>query len=67
MFALFRQLCAKTERRDLQQLSVYSEAKEAAAPYREAKRRFFGVLETMGYGSWIRKPREEENFSFLDA
>ncbi|XP_064899048.1 double-stranded RNA-specific adenosine deaminase [Columba livia] len=67
MFALFRQLCAKTERRDLQQLSVYSEAKEAAAPYREAKRRFFGALETMGYGSWIRKPREEENFSFLDA
>ncbi|NWX09422.1 DSRAD deaminase, partial [Caloenas nicobarica] len=67
MFALFRQLCAKTGRRDLQQLSVYSEAKEAAAPYREAKRRFFGALETMGYGSWIRKPREEENFSFLDA
>ncbi|NXW88160.1 DSRAD deaminase, partial [Alopecoenas beccarii] len=67
MFALFRQLCAKTDRRDLQRLSVYSEAKEAAAPYREAKRRFFGALETMGYGSWIRKPREEENFSFLEA
>ncbi|NXQ82802.1 DSRAD deaminase, partial [Nyctibius grandis] len=67
MFTLFQQLCAKTDRKDLQNLSVYSEAKEAATAYQEAKQRFFGALEETGYGSWIRKPQEEENFSFPDA
>ncbi|NXY79520.1 DSRAD deaminase, partial [Glareola pratincola] len=67
MFALFQQLCAKNGCQDLQNLSVYSDAKEAAAGYQEAKQHFFGALEEMGYGSWIRKPQEEENFSFSDA
>ncbi|NWI65768.1 DSRAD deaminase, partial [Todus mexicanus] len=67
MFALFRQLCAGSDRKALQRLSVYAEAKEAATAYQEAKQRFFGALEAMGYGSWIRKPQEEDNFSFSDA
>ncbi|XP_054038556.1 double-stranded RNA-specific adenosine deaminase isoform X2 [Rissa tridactyla] len=67
MFALFQQLCAKNDCKDLQNLSVYSDAKEAAAGYQEAKQRFFSALEEMGYGSWIRKPQEEDNFSFSDA
>ncbi|NXJ70381.1 DSRAD deaminase, partial [Rostratula benghalensis] len=67
MFTLFQQLCAKNNRRDLQSLSVYSDAKEAATGYQEAKQHFFGALEEMGYGSWIRKPQEEDNFSFSDA
>lgn len=67
MFALFQQLCAKNNRRDLQSLSVYSDAKEAARAYQEAKQSFFSTLEEMGYGSWIRKPQEEDNFSFPDA
>ncbi|NWI17793.1 DSRAD deaminase, partial [Crypturellus soui] len=62
MFALFQQLCAKTGRRELQQLRVYAEAKEAAAAYQEAKRGFFQALGELGYGSWIRKPQEEDNF-----
>ncbi|NXI64125.1 DSRAD deaminase, partial [Anseranas semipalmata] len=66
-FALFQQLCAKYNCKDLQNLSVYSEAKEAATSYQEAKQRFFSALEEMGYGSWIRKPQEEDNFSFPDA
>ncbi|NXJ34212.1 DSRAD deaminase, partial [Ciconia maguari] len=67
MFALFQQLCAKNNCKDLQNLSVYSDAKEAATAYQESKQCFFSTLEEMGYGSWIRKPQEEDNFSFPDA
>uniref|UniRef100_A0A663EJQ4 Adenosine deaminase RNA specific n=1 Tax=Aquila chrysaetos chrysaetos TaxID=223781 RepID=A0A663EJQ4_AQUCH len=67
MFALFQQLCAKNNCKDLKNLSVYSDAKEAATAYQEAKQCFFSTLEEMGYGSWIRKPQEEDNFSLPDA
>lgn len=67
MFALFQQLCTKNNRKDLQSFLVYSEAKEAAVAYQEAKQHFFSTLEEMGYGSWIRKPQEEDNFSFPGA
>ncbi|XP_056366658.1 double-stranded RNA-specific adenosine deaminase isoform X2 [Oenanthe melanoleuca] len=67
MFTLFQQLCAKNSRRDLLGFSVYSDAKEAATAYQAAKQCFFSTLEELGYGSWIRKPQEEENFSVLDA
>ncbi|NXS98956.1 DSRAD deaminase, partial [Jacana jacana] len=64
MFTLFQQLCAKYDRRDLQRLLLYSDAKEAAGAYQETKQGFFSALEEMSYGSWIRKPQEEDNFSF---
>ncbi|NXX34919.1 DSRAD deaminase, partial [Nicator chloris] len=67
MFTLFRQLCAKNNRKDLLSFPVYLDAKEAATAYQAAKQCFFSTLEELGYGSWIRKPREEENFSVLDA
>ncbi|NXR69113.1 DSRAD deaminase, partial [Rhadina sibilatrix] len=67
MFTLFRQLCAKNGRRDLLSFSVYSDAKRAARAYQVAKQCFFSTLQGLGYGSWIRKPREEESFSVLDA
>ncbi|NWH88295.1 DSRAD deaminase, partial [Aegithalos caudatus] len=63
MFTLFRQLCAKNSRKDLLSFSVYSDAKEAAREYQAAKQCFFSTLKELGYGSWIRKPQEEENFS----
>ncbi|XP_066062638.1 double-stranded RNA-specific adenosine deaminase [Chamaea fasciata] len=67
MFTLFQQLCAKNSRKDLLSFSLYSDAKEAATAYQAAKQCFFSMLEELGYGSWIRKPQEEENFSVLDA
>ncbi|KAJ7416534.1 Double-stranded RNA-specific adenosine deaminase [Willisornis vidua] len=67
MFTLFQQLCAKNNRKDLLSLSVYSDAKEAATAYQAAKQWLFSALEELGYGSWIRKPQEEDNFSVLDA
>ncbi|XP_062454053.1 double-stranded RNA-specific adenosine deaminase [Rhea pennata] len=66
-FALFQQLCAKNNCKDLQNLSTYADAKETATAYQEAKQYFFKALEEMGYGSWIRKPQEEDNFSFSNA
>ncbi|NXD28491.1 DSRAD deaminase, partial [Spelaeornis formosus] len=66
MFTLFQQLCAKNNRKDLLIFSVYSDAKEAATAYQAAKQCFFSTLQELGYGSWIRKPQEEENFSVLD-
>ncbi|NXA10288.1 DSRAD deaminase, partial [Sapayoa aenigma] len=67
MFTLFQQLCAKNNREDLLNLSVYSDAKKAATVYQAAKQSFFTTLEELGYGRWIRKPQEEENFLVLDA
>ncbi|NWI89793.1 DSRAD deaminase, partial [Pitta sordida] len=67
MFALFQQLCAKNSRQDLLSFPVYSEAKGAATEYQAAKQCFFSTLRELGYGSWIRKPQEEENFCVLDA
>ncbi|KAJ7307325.1 hypothetical protein JRQ81_009334 [Phrynocephalus forsythii] len=37
LFTLFHLLCAKMDRKDLQKLTVYSEAKEAAVTYQSAK------------------------------
>ncbi|NXE94696.1 DSRAD deaminase, partial [Menura novaehollandiae] len=67
MFTLFQQLCAKNNCKDLLSLSVYSDAKEAATAYQAAKQCFFSTLEELGYGNWIRKPQEEENFSVPEA
>ncbi|NXD18488.1 DSRAD deaminase, partial [Nothocercus nigrocapillus] len=67
MFALFQRLCAKDDREELQRLRVYAEAKEAAAAYQGAKRHFFQALGELGYGNWIRKPQEEDNFSCCKA
>ncbi|NXH10455.1 DSRAD deaminase, partial [Bucco capensis] len=67
LFSLFQQLCAKQERRELLELSLYSEAKEAARDYQEAKQLFFSALQELGYGSWICKPQEEDSFSCPEA
>lgn len=67
MFNLFQQLCAMRSRQDLQAFTLYSDAKEAASAYQGAKQRFFQALEEMGYGSWIRKPKEEDSFSLSEA
>ncbi|KAL7978098.1 hypothetical protein Chor_005085 [Crotalus horridus] len=62
LFVLFRLLCAKMGREDLQNFTVYSEAKGSAVPYQSAKQQFFWGLQEMGYGSWICKPQEEKTF-----
>ncbi|KAL8184541.1 UNVERIFIED_CONTAM: hypothetical protein K2H54_019843 [Gekko kuhli] len=67
LFLLFQELCAKMDHKELQKLTVYSEAKEAAAAYQSAKRSFFWALQEMGYGSWICKPQEEKAFGLAEV
>uniref|UniRef100_A0A8D0L2F0 Adenosine deaminase RNA specific n=1 Tax=Sphenodon punctatus TaxID=8508 RepID=A0A8D0L2F0_SPHPU len=67
LFSHFQQLCAKTERKELQALALYSDAKMAASAYQSAKQRFFCALQEMGYGSWICKPQEEKSFGLAEA
>uniref|UniRef100_A0ACB8G6S5 Uncharacterized protein n=1 Tax=Sphaerodactylus townsendi TaxID=933632 RepID=A0ACB8G6S5_9SAUR len=67
LFVLFQELCAKMDRKDLQKLTVYSEAKEAADTYQSAKRGFFWAVQEMGYGSWICKPQEEKTFCLAEV
>ncbi|XP_051901929.1 double-stranded RNA-specific adenosine deaminase [Pristis pectinata] len=62
LYSLFRQLCARTQRRDLLALASYSDAKEAAADFQNARTLFFRALEQMNYGNWIQKPSEEKSF-----
>ncbi|XP_072138209.1 double-stranded RNA-specific adenosine deaminase [Mobula birostris] len=67
LYDLFRQLCAKTGRQDLLGLASYSDAKEAAADFQNARTLFFKALEQMNYGNWIQKPSEEKSFMKSEA
>ncbi|CAH2327300.1 double-stranded RNA-specific adenosine deaminase isoform X1 [Pelobates cultripes] len=63
MFNLFQELCKRREREDLLTCSSYSDIKNAAQVYQEAKGQFFKALQSMGYGNWISKPQEEKSFT----
>uniref|UniRef100_UPI00398F707D double-stranded RNA-specific adenosine deaminase n=1 Tax=Pristiophorus japonicus TaxID=55135 RepID=UPI00398F707D len=64
---LFQRLCAKNNRADLLALPSYSDAKEAAADFQNARTLFFKALEQMNYGNWIQKPLEEKSFMKSEA
>ncbi|NXY42213.1 ADAD1 protein, partial [Ceuthmochares aereus] len=63
MFSRFRSLAKKAERKDLFQVATYHEAKSQAELYQEAKNLLESFLEQHGYGSWIVKSPELEQFS----
>ncbi|KFO76465.1 Adenosine deaminase domain-containing protein 1, partial [Cuculus canorus] len=63
MFSRFRLLAKKAERKDLLQITTYYEAKIQAELYQEAKNLLQSFLEQHGYGSWIVKSPEIEQFS----
>ncbi|NWS75286.1 ADAD1 protein, partial [Crotophaga sulcirostris] len=63
MFSRFRLLAKKAERNDLLQVATYCEAKNGAEVYQEAKDFLQSFLEEHGYGSWIVKSPEIEQFS----
>nr|XP_032824857.1 double-stranded RNA-specific adenosine deaminase isoform X2 [Petromyzon marinus] len=44
----------------------YAEAKIAAGDFQMAKQRLWESLERLGYGEWIPKPQEEEQFSIKE-
>ncbi|XP_069796642.1 double-stranded RNA-specific adenosine deaminase [Narcine bancroftii] len=67
LHSLFRQLCVRTARQDLLALASYSDAKQAAADFQNARTLFFQALEQMNYGNWIQKPSEEKSFMNSEA
>ncbi|NWH74901.1 ADAD1 protein, partial [Piaya cayana] len=63
MFSRFRSLAKKAARKDLFQVATYREAKIQAELYQEVKNVLQSSLEQCGYGSWIVKSPEMEQFS----
>ncbi|NWH63564.1 ADAD1 protein, partial [Geococcyx californianus] len=63
MLSRFRSLAKKAERNDLLEVGTYLEAKIRAEFYQEAKNLLQSFLEQHGYGSWIVKSPEMEQFS----
>ena len=62
LFGQFVALCQLTNRTDLFAGRSYREVKEAAAGFRRAKEMLYKLCEQKGYGVWMRKPPEQEQF-----
>ncbi|XP_066304477.1 adenosine deaminase domain-containing protein 1-like [Branchiostoma lanceolatum] len=58
----FRAMCALARRQDLATASNYIQAKMMCQNYQEAKRQLYDHLARRGFGTWMRKPEEEEHF-----
>ncbi len=62
LYSEFIRLCRAANRSDLLNAKTYSEAKELAGDFQRAKRSLFKVCENKGYGMWMKKPVEQEQF-----
>uniref|UniRef100_A0A8C4Q2G3 Double-stranded RNA-specific adenosine deaminase n=1 Tax=Eptatretus burgeri TaxID=7764 RepID=A0A8C4Q2G3_EPTBU len=58
----FIAVCHHFARQDLLSIKTYADAKAAARPYQAAKTHMFNCLEELGYGTWLSKPEEEDQF-----
>ena len=58
----FVALCRLVERTDLFEGRCYREIKEAAAGFQRAKGALYKLCEQKGYGTWMKKPPEQEQF-----
>ena len=43
--------------------TIYSDVKKASLHYQEAKLKFFELCQKKGYGCWLKKPSELEQFT----
>lgn len=62
MYAEFVRLAQVCSRDELLSVRSYMEAKKLAEGFQEAKQLLYRYCEEKGYGSWMRKPVEEEQF-----
>ena len=62
LFELFLKLVRATGRDDLSTLKSYKGAKESAREFQQAKLALCKFCENKGYGIWMKKPVEEEQF-----
>ncbi|XP_023240915.1 double-stranded RNA-specific adenosine deaminase-like [Centruroides sculpturatus] len=61
LYESFKEVCHIFERTDLLN-KTYGEVKNSAANFQKAKEVLFERFQTLGKGTWIRKPPEEEEF-----
>lgn len=62
LFAEFVKLSRACNREELLSAKSYREAKELAGDFQQAKQLLYQHCEKKGYGRWMRKPVEEEQF-----
>uniref|UniRef100_UPI00358F6A76 double-stranded RNA-specific adenosine deaminase-like isoform X2 n=1 Tax=Myxine glutinosa TaxID=7769 RepID=UPI00358F6A76 len=58
----FITVCHHFACQDLLTIKTYADAKAAARPYQAAKTHMFMHLKELGYGTWLSKPEEEDQF-----
>ena len=62
LFAEFVKLARACNRAELLSAKTYKETKELASEFQQAKQLLYQHCERKGFGSWMKKPAEEEQF-----
>ena len=62
LYAQFIDLARECNRSDLLAAKTYKEAKELAVTFQEVKQALYRHCKVKGYGLWMSKPEEEEQF-----
>ena len=62
LYSQFLSLSQMKGRSDLLAANTYKEAKEMSVHFQQAKQSLYKLCEMKGYGSWMKKPLEQEQF-----
>ena len=65
LYSMYATLHMKTK--SCRPTTTYSEAKQGALAYQQAKTALFGHFYKKGYGMWVKKPEELEHFKLEDS
>lgn len=63
LFSLFITLCKRSEHSEINDKTTYSDVKQSAVNYQQTKSNLFKLLRKKGYGTWLKKPGEQEQFT----
>ena len=63
LFSTFVTLCKNSERNEVSDATTYSDVKRVALEYQQAKSTLFRCFQKKGYGFWMKKPEEQEQFT----
>ena len=60
LFSSYATICTSTKHSSV---TIYSDVKKASLGYQEAKLTFFELFQKKGYGNWLKKPSDLEQFT----
>ena len=66
LFSMFVALWKKSGRNELSDATTYRDVKQSATEYQQAKTKLFALFKGKGYGTWIKKPEEQEMFAIAN-